>query len=317
MTITRQGRGVCVALLVALAVPATAFADPPTATTNAASGVGQDAATLHGTVNPKGNNSVVAFQYGTSKIYGTNTPATGVGAGKNAVKVAAPIGALAPNTTYHFRVVVQYSNGNKNVFGNDRTFKTKKQPLGVSLVASDNRVKAGTTIQLNGQVTGTDYEGQQVVLQTNPYPFAGFANTGNPQVILHEGTFSFPVIVSVNTSYRVVLPDHPEVVSPIVSVEVPVQVFLKVGKRVKKGHRLMFRGRITPVNENAPVDIQREFHHTWVTVAHTQVSDSGAGSSFFHKKVRVRRSGRYRALVTPGAAYAANHSRVHRVRIKH
>jgi hypothetical protein len=308
---------VVVAILVALAVPATAFADAPTATTNAATGVGQDAATLHGTVNPKGNSSVVAFQYGTSKIYGTNTPAAGVGAGNKAVKVAAPIGALAPNTTYHFRVVVQYSNGNRNAFGKDRTFKTKKQPLGVSLVASDNRVRAGTTVQLLGQVTGTDYEGQQVVLQTNPYPFAGFANTGNPQVILHEGTFSFPVIVSVNTSYRVVLPDHPEIVSPVVSVVVPVRVFLKVGKRVRRGHKIKFRGRITPVNENAPVQIQRRFHGVWVTVARTHVTDSGAGSSFFHKKVKVVRSGRYRALVTPGAAYAANTSRVHRIRIKH
>jgi hypothetical protein len=302
--------------LLALAFPATAIADPPTVTTGGTTAVGQDVATLNGKVNPKKNQSTAFFQYGTSKIYGSTTSPTNVGNGNSGVAVSAPVGGLSPFTRYHYRLVAQYGASNKLVFGKDRTFRTKKQPLGVTVVASPNQVFAGGSTVLSGTVSGTGYQGQQVVLQHNPYPFSGFTQTGNPQVIQQDGTFSFPILdVFVNTAYRVVLPQHPEIVSPEVGVQVLVRVHLRVGKRFKH-HRIRFRGRVTPVNDQAPVDIQRRFHGVWVTVAHTHTTDNAAGSSYFQKKVKVRRSGRYRALVTPGGAYTANVSGVHHVRLK-
>ena len=317
-TFVRQGRGVLVAALLALALPATAFADPPTVTTGRATDIGQDVATLHGKVNPERNSTSAFFQYGTSRVYGATTPPTAVGSGNSGVAVNAAIGGLAPYTVYHYRLVAQYGPSNKLRFGKDRRFRTRKQPLGLTLVATPNRVRSGGTTVLSGTLSGTDYEGQQVLLQKNPFPYPGFQNTGNAQVVQHEGTFSFPVLdVFVNTAFRVLLPDKPEVVSPVVAVEVPVQVRLKVGRKVRRGHRLRFRGRVTPVNDHVPVQIQRRFHGQWVTVARTHTTDNAAGSSFFRKKVRVRGSGRYRALVIPGGAYVANVSRVHRIRVVH
>jgi hypothetical protein len=315
-TYVRQGRGVVVALLLALALPATALADPPKVTTGGTTNVGQDVATLKGRVNPRKNQTTAFFQYGTSRIYGATTSPTDAGRGNAGVAVSAPIGGLAPFTRYHYRLVAQYGPSHKLEFGKDRVFRTDRQPLGLTIVASPNQISAGGNTTLSGTLSGTGYEGEQVILQSNPYPFPGFQQTGNPQIVQSGGTFSFPVLGQfVNTAYRVVLPKHPEIVSPEVGVQVLVRVHLRVGKRFSH-QRIRFRGRVTPVQDRARVDIQRRFHGVWVTVAKTHTTDSAAGSSYFQKKVKVRRSGRYRALVTPNPQYTTNVSRVHNVRLR-
>lgn len=318
-TYIRQGRGVICGLLLALALPATALAadPPPTVSTSRATDIGQDVATLHGAINPRGNPSTGFFQYGTSRLYGSTTPDASIGAGKSGVKTSAIVGGLAPYTRYHYRLVARYGDSGKLRFGDDRTFKTKRQPLGLTLVGAPTRVRAGGDTILTGVLSGTGAEGQQVLLQTMAYPSMTFVNTGNPQVVQAGGGFTFPVLdVFVNTTYRVLLPEKPEVVSPIVQVTVPVRVRLRVKRRVRRGHRVTFRGRVTPTNGGAPVEIQRNFHGVWVAVKRTTLRDSGAGSSFYRTRLRVRRSGRYRALVTPGPAYVSDTSRVHRIRVR-
>jgi hypothetical protein len=304
-----------VGALIALAFPAAAIADPPKATTGRASDVTQSSATLHGKANPMGHNSSAYFQYGTIRTYGATTPPTAVGAGNQGVAVSAPVGSLSPNTVYHYRLVVQY--GNKVVFGDDRTFKTRKQPLGLTLVANPDNVFSGQSTTLSGNLSGSDAQGREVKLQANPFPYAGFQDVGNAQVVDAAGNFAFPILdVFVNTQYRVYVVDRPQIGSPVVGVVVPVKVHLRVAKKVHRG-KVRFRGRVTPVNDHVPVEVQRRFHGVWVTVARTHTTDNAAGSSYFQKKVRVRGSGRYRALVTPGGAYVQNTSGVHRVRVVH
>jgi hypothetical protein len=304
---------VVVGLLLALTLPATALAEPPTATTGRASDVGQNSATLHGTANPKRNAASAYFQYGTSRLYGLTTPATDIGSGNRGVAVTAAIGSLSPFTVHHYRLVVQY--GNRLVFGKDRTFRTRKEPLGLTLTASPTRVRSGGSTTLSGTLSGTDAQGKEVRLQGNPFPFSGFADIGNAQVVDPAGNFAFPILdVFVNTQFRVYVVDKPEIGSPVVAVEVPIRVRLRVAKRVKRG-KVRFRGRITPVSDNATVEIQRRFHGVWVTVGRTHTTENAAGSSFYRKRVRVRGSGRYRALVTPHGAYVPNTSAVHRVRV--
>jgi hypothetical protein len=304
-----------VGVLLALALPATAIADPPKATTGRATDITQSTATLHGKANPNGNSSSAYFQYGTLRTYGATTPAQSVGSGKTGVAVGAPIGGLSPNTRYHFRLVVQW--GNRVVFGDDHTFRTAKQPLGLTLVATPDRVRSGDSSTLSGNLSGSDAQGKEVQLQVNRFPFSGFENFGNAQVVDSSGNFSFPILqVFTNTQFRVYVVDQPEIGSPVVGVVVPVRVHLRVARRVHRG-KIRFRGRITPVSDNSAVEIQRRFHGVWVTVARTHTTDNAAGSSYFRKKVRVRRSGRYRALVTPGGEYVSDVSRVHRVRVVH
>jgi len=97
---------------------------PPTATTEAATGVSPHNASLHGSVNPHGLATTYQFEYGTTTSYGSKSPAspTSVGSGASPVAVSRSLGSLEGETTYHFRVVASSEAG--ETLGEDRTFTT-------------------------------------------------------------------------------------------------------------------------------------------------------------------------------------------------
>src|SRR5207244_559776 len=94
------------------AATATASPIPPTVVTTAAS-VTQTMATLEATVNPNGANvSECQFDYGPTTEYGSTAPCTPVElSGETPVHVSAAVTGLAPNTTYHFRIVATNPGG--------------------------------------------------------------------------------------------------------------------------------------------------------------------------------------------------------------
>ena len=98
------------------------FVDPPVAATGAATGVGETSATLNATL-AAGGSSTAYFQYGTTAAYGASTATQSVGAFGSPSPVAASIGGLAPETTYHFRLVAENSGG--VAYGGDQTFTTE------------------------------------------------------------------------------------------------------------------------------------------------------------------------------------------------
>ncbi len=100
---------------------------PPLATTAVATVIGANTATLNASINPKGSQTTVQFQYGTSTTYGTTTGALSLPAGTVAVSAPQAISGLSPQTIYHYRVVA--SNGVETVNGADRTFTTLAQPV--------------------------------------------------------------------------------------------------------------------------------------------------------------------------------------------
>ena len=99
-----------------------AFVDPPTATTGAATSVGETGATLNGTLGA-GGSSTAYFEYGTTAAYGASTATQSVGVSGSPSPLAAAIGGLAPGTTYHFRLVAENSGG--VAYGDDQTFTTE------------------------------------------------------------------------------------------------------------------------------------------------------------------------------------------------
>jgi len=99
---------------------------PPSASTSAASGVTNTAATLNGSVNPNELATSVYFDYGTTSSYGTSTPAQSIGSGTTAVPVSAGISGLSGGTVYHYRVVAINSAGTTD--GPDLTFTTPLPP---------------------------------------------------------------------------------------------------------------------------------------------------------------------------------------------
>jgi sugar lactone lactonase YvrE len=92
-------------------------------------------------VNPNGLTTTVFFEYGTSAGNYTHQTATqSIGAGKAAINVMAFLSGLAPNTTYHFAVVMMSVAGTFTSV--DQTFTT----LGfdTTLVAQTGDVAVGT-----------------------------------------------------------------------------------------------------------------------------------------------------------------------------
>jgi hypothetical protein len=87
--------------------PAIAEQAPPNATTEAATGVTNTAATLSASVNPQGSATTVSFVYGTDPALKTGTTITttqAIGGGTTAVPLTAALTGLLPGTTYYDEV---------------------------------------------------------------------------------------------------------------------------------------------------------------------------------------------------------------------
>jgi len=298
-SIRRRGGLTAAVVLGALLVPASALAAAPTVTTGGVSLVTQNSAKLKGTIDPNGTATSYIFQYGTTRLYGAQTAPLAAGAGTKPRKVSAVVSALAPDTRYHYRLVGL--RGNRVFTGADKTFKTKPQPLGVSLAATPNPIRIGGRTTLAGTLTGTGNINRRVQLQANAWPYtAGFqAGLVNDQITNAAGGFSFTVFpVNVNTQYRVLMPAKPQVVSPIVVLGTVNKVtrHAKVRRGSKRG-RIRFFGRIRPALDGAPVFVQKLRKGIWTNIAQTNALHTSKGYSRYSKRVRQRRGGRYRIVV--------------------
>lgn len=312
-------RTILIAVALALYAPAAASAaTKPTVRTGGVSNLTPTSATLNGRVNPNGAETTYFFRYGTTVLYGTDTPATSVGAGTNGIAVSVPIAGLAPSTTYHYRLVAQNRFG--ITLGADRTFKTKVQPLGVTLAASPNPVAPGGSTTLAGQLTGTNNANRDVVLQSNPFPYLqGFVNAGNAQVTDAAGNFSFAVLsVPVTTQFRVVLAQRPEVTSPIVVVGAALQVTTSARKVARHRHSVSvrFRGTISPQDDGGRVSVQKLRNGSWIEIAHTRARDAGASHSRYRTRVRLFRSGQFRVVAETEGQYVSGAGRPISIRVR-
>ncbi len=140
----RMRRSLCLLATVigGLLIPSGALAaDPPLASTEGPTGVGDTGASLNGKVNPKGSDvSVCRFEYGTTPAYGAAVPCTpaALGAGGFNVAVSVDLDSLESGTTYHYRVVAASANGATQ--GVDRTFATTGTP---ACPNADRRLEQG------------------------------------------------------------------------------------------------------------------------------------------------------------------------------
>jgi hypothetical protein len=290
------GRLLAVVIMFGLLVPAGAAAAPakPGVTNGPAANVAQTTATLTGKVNPNEANTTYFFEYGTTQLYGSRTPDAGAGSGNSNVNVAADIGGLAPATRYHYRLVAFNSKGVTR--SGDRTFNTQRQPLGLSLTAVPNPVRPNGKTLIFGVLSGTGNGDRRIILQSNPFPYTqGFQNASDIHLTNADGSFSFPLLaVPVNTQYRVVLTNVPEVASPIVTVGVAPKVTLSA-KRLR-GNRFRFRGQIRPAHDGAEIIVQRLKNGAWVNVAHGHARAAKGDVSKYSKRFRLRRGGTYRVF---------------------
>jgi hypothetical protein len=103
----------------------TTLTQAPFATTFGAAPRATTTARLNGRVNPRNRATSYYFEYGPTASYGQRTPATPapVGEGNVQVLVSAGLSGLAPDTTYHFRLVAESNAGRTE--SPDATLRTR------------------------------------------------------------------------------------------------------------------------------------------------------------------------------------------------
>jgi hypothetical protein len=303
----RAGLFIAAAMSAALiiAAPANAAARP-SVSTGAASGVGYNAATLTGTVNPNGANASYYFQYGPTKAYGSQTAIADAGAGTHAVKVATAVVGLLPLTIYHYRTVAVNSTG--ATLGADHTLMTTRVPLSLAILASPAPDLYGGAIIIQGTLSGTENAKRQVVLQGNEFPFtAGFQDVGNPELTSAAGGFEFPLLGKpAATQFRVVTTTNPPISSPVVLENVAVRVSSHIARTKRRGFARIY-GTVTPAEDGMKVAMLRITHGHGVLAGGTILRKSSPLVSTFSRVVPVKR-GLYRVLVqVVGGAQISNY----------
>lgn len=140
---------VCAWVALALVAASAMAASEPVVSTGNATAITSTSATLNGTVNPEGQATSYYFEYGTTTSYGSQTATSPAGSGTTDVAVSAPLSALTPDTTYHYRVVAV--NGSGTTLGSDVSFTTPKPPA-PTVATSHARDVTQTSATLSGTI---------------------------------------------------------------------------------------------------------------------------------------------------------------------
>jgi hypothetical protein len=117
----------------------------PTATTTAATAVGQSTATMNGTVSANGALTTVTFGYGLTTGYGATVTATQspLAASASAAAVTA-VANVYCGQTYHFHVIANNGTGG-DIDGGDRTFNSSACPVATYPITANTNPAAGGT----------------------------------------------------------------------------------------------------------------------------------------------------------------------------
>jgi hypothetical protein len=303
--------GICAALA-SFAVTGTALADPPAATTGAASAVTATTATLNGTVSPNKETTTYRFEYGPTTAYGSQTPA-GTTSGNADKAVSADITGLAPSTTYHFRLVATNASGTAT--GADAQFTTSAAGAApVTIAATPRVVGFGKPVTIAGQVVGRP--GTKVDLEQTPFPFTDPFKNAAQGTTDAAANYSFQATPAVNTRYHVVA-KSPPATSADVTVFVRTKVGLRLGDRTpRRGARVRFRGSVLPAHDGQAVRIQRRTRVGWKTIATPVLRAAtpldGVTRSRYRKRIRIHRSGVYRTVMPRHGDHARGKSRKRR-----
>ena len=309
-----RGAVVVLAAAVGLIAPATASAAAPGVSVRAESNVTPNSAFVNARIDPNNIRTTYFVRFGLTKLYGLETAHQEAGSGGAPRDVSIALTGLAPDTRYHYRVIAVNENG-AITRSNDQTFRTRKQPLGVTLTATPSTVAPNAPTVLTGQLTGTNNANRDVRVEASQWPYtAGFAQIGNKIVTDSQGNFTFNVLnVPFNTQFRVALAQRPLVSSPVVVVSVPVSVKtdIRTVKTFRHSKKVRFKGTVTPAPGSPSLVVQKKRDGVWTTIATAGKWTVSASGLTFKKKVRIGKSGKFRLVAQDASGkYAVGAGRV-------
>jgi hypothetical protein len=149
----------------------------PDVTSEAASDIGQTAATLHGHVDPDvahggGNVTSCEFEYGTTTSYGQTVACSPVVPYSSPADVSAGLTGLTPDTTYHYRLRAASANGAET--GADETFTS----FGPPVVDGESATAVVTSATLHAQIdpSGFDTSCQVQYVDEEAFQRSGYAD---------------------------------------------------------------------------------------------------------------------------------------------
>lgn len=145
-----------------------AGAEAPVIASTAAADVTETAATITGTVDPRGYATTYHVEYGETTSYGSTTSPVSAGAGSSPVAAEVNLSGLAADTAYHARLVATSAAG--TTYGPDIPFTTDPAPLpdvGLTIDSSAVWEQDGTTI------TARALTGRRTVIGATAYSAAG------------------------------------------------------------------------------------------------------------------------------------------------
>jgi hypothetical protein len=270
------------------------------------------------TADPNGQETSVHFQYGTSTRYGAFSDSVSAGSGDRGVPVSIPLGGLKPNTRYHFRAVATNATGSARSL--DRSFRTPREPTGVSLSLTPSRPVWAGRVTVLGRVAGTSVGGTPVALERQDFPFrAGFTQVGATKSANGDGSFRFELpSVFVTTQVRVVTRTKVVVTSPVRTASSAVRVGASAGSIGPRRSRI--QGSIWPRVPAGRVSLQkRSPRGHWAVVSRKAALPLDANRSRYRFTVRRgKRAGIYRVAVVArdGGAHVPGRSREVRVRAR-
>jgi hypothetical protein len=239
---------------------------PPAVQTQGAESLTASSATLLGTVNPGGLSTTWSFEYGTTVAYGTKTPAENIGSGTSPMTVSAPIAALAPSTSYHYRLDATSAAGTS--YGPDINFTTAPA---LTLTAHGAVVVQGRYVVLSGIVT-SGVPGVGVVILAERYGTGSFIQVGTT-VTRNGGAWTFYARPRIATTYQASASGGSSETATI-AVRPAVTLSALAGARIKThvAAGIQLIGRL--------VQLQRLTNDRWVTVSYRHLSP--ASSAIFH-----------------------------------
>ena len=209
---------------------------------------------------------------------------------------------LRPYTRYHWRTVATNAAGTTR--GTNRSFRTARQPSGVTLALSRRTVPWGGDVRLGGRVSGAGVSGMTVALEQQRVPAdSGFSQVDTARTGRDGGyLFTIPKLWT-TTRYRVVTRTQVVATSPVATARSRVRVGVRARHHARRRARI--EGAVLPgVAGAATLQLYRR-GLGWEDVRSATLVPTDATSSRYRFTVRrlkrVARRFRVRGTVEGGA----------------